>query len=161
MDVWSPTAWWVVAGVLVVVELLSGTFYLLMVSLGAAAAALAGHAGLDLRWQLIAGAAVGAGATALWHRRRLLQPRSAPAASNRDVNLDVGELVQVDAWQADGLAQVRYRGSVWSARLAPGAAPLTGRLRVVAVEGNALVLAPAQTSAAAVAAPAAAASTQP
>ena len=41
----ASTVWWVVAGVLVAVELATGTFYLLMLALGAAAAALAAHAG--------------------------------------------------------------------------------------------------------------------
>ena len=35
------TVWWLVTGGLIAVELLTGTFYLLMLSLGAAAAALA------------------------------------------------------------------------------------------------------------------------
>jgi membrane protein implicated in regulation of membrane protease activity len=35
------TVWWVVTGVLVAVELATGSFYLLMLALGAAAAAIA------------------------------------------------------------------------------------------------------------------------
>ena len=43
MDFSAPTLWWVLAGVLVVAELLSGTFYLLMIALGAAAGAGVGY----------------------------------------------------------------------------------------------------------------------
>ncbi|MFN5166768.1 MAG: NfeD family protein, partial [Pseudomonadota bacterium] len=39
MDLSAPTLWWVLAGVLVAVELATGTFYLLMSALGAAGAA--------------------------------------------------------------------------------------------------------------------------
>jgi membrane protein implicated in regulation of membrane protease activity len=85
---------------------------------------------------------VGGGATALWHWKRARQPRSAPAPSNRDVNLDVGERVHVAAWAPDGTARVQYRGSTWTARLAPGATAAPGEHRVTAVEGNWLVLAP-------------------
>ena len=45
MDFGLATGWWLLAGVLVAVELLTGTFYLLALALGAAAAALAAHAG--------------------------------------------------------------------------------------------------------------------
>jgi membrane protein implicated in regulation of membrane protease activity len=42
----DATMWWVLAGVLVALELLTGTFYLLMLSLGAVAAALVAMAAM-------------------------------------------------------------------------------------------------------------------
>ena len=39
----ASTIWWLAAGAVVVAELLTGTFYLLMVALGLVAAALAAH----------------------------------------------------------------------------------------------------------------------
>ena len=39
----GATVWWIAAGLLVVAELASGTFYLLMLALGAGAGALAAH----------------------------------------------------------------------------------------------------------------------
>jgi hypothetical protein len=42
----NPTAWWILAGFFVAMELVSGTFYLLMLAVGAVAGALAAHAGL-------------------------------------------------------------------------------------------------------------------
>ena len=92
--------------------------------------------------QVIFAALVGGGATAAWHWHRARQPQSAPARENRDVNLDIGERVSVDAWAADGTARVHYRGSAWTARLAPGAAAMPGQHLVSAVEGNWLVLSP-------------------
>jgi membrane protein implicated in regulation of membrane protease activity len=93
--------------------------------------------------QIVVAAIVGGGATALWHWRRARDVPPAPAAQNRDVNLDVGERVYVGEWAADRTARVQYRGSTWSARLAPGAAIASGEHRVSAVEGNWLVLVPA------------------
>jgi membrane protein implicated in regulation of membrane protease activity len=136
----------VAAGIAVAVELASGTFYLLMIALGLAAAAIAAHLGLSDTAQIAVAAIVGGGATAVWHFKRARAPRSAPAASNRDVNLDIGERVDVPAWGADGTARVQYRGSAWIARLQPGAAAHPGPHRVVAVEGNWLVLAPSSSN---------------
>jgi membrane protein implicated in regulation of membrane protease activity len=142
MDISASTFWWVAAGIAVAAELTTGTFYLLMVALGLAAAAIAAHLGAGVSVQLVTAAVVGGGATALWHWKRAREPHSAPAPENRDVNLDIGERVHVAAWNSDGTARVQYRGSTWSARLAPGAAPRPGDHRVTAVEGNWLVLAP-------------------
>jgi membrane protein implicated in regulation of membrane protease activity len=143
MDLSAATFWWVAAGVAVAVELATGTFYLLMIALGLAAAAVAAHLGLAGSGQVVTGALVAGLATALWHWKRARAPRSAPAAQNRDVNLDIGERVQVEAWNVDRTARVQYRGSTWTARLQPGAAPTAGEHRVAAVEGNWIVLEPA------------------
>jgi membrane protein implicated in regulation of membrane protease activity len=142
MDVSQATLWWVAAGLAVVAELSTGTFYLLMIALGLACGALAAHLGLNGTWQVAAAAAVGAGATALWHWRRYSQPHSLPARENRDVNLDIGDAVAVSAWAADRTARVQHRGTDWTARLQPGCAAQAGPHKVVAVEGNWLVLAP-------------------
>jgi membrane protein implicated in regulation of membrane protease activity len=142
MSVSAATIWWVLAGVLVAVELGTGTFYLLMISVGLAAGALAAHLGFSLSVQVAAAAIIGGGATAFWHWRRYRNPSSAPARSNRDVNLDIGAHVLVNEWAADRTTRITYRGAGWSARLAPGATPMSGQHEVVAVEGNWLVLSP-------------------
>ena len=143
MDFPASSFWWVAAGIAVAAELATGTFYLLMMALGLAAAAIGAHLGLSGTGQTIVGALVGGGATALWHVKRAREPHAAPASENRDVNLDIGERVHVAAWGSDGTARVQYRGTTWTARLQPGAAPVPGEHRVAAVEGNWLVLAPA------------------
>jgi membrane protein implicated in regulation of membrane protease activity len=146
MDVSAATGWWVAAGIAVAAELGTGTFYLLMIALGLAAGAVAAHLGLPLPAQMVTAAAVGAGATAFWYWRRRQRGSSDNAShQNRDVNLDIGERVHVAAWSADGTAQVRYRGSGWTARLAPGAPAAAGEHVVSAVEGNWLVLLPASS----------------
>ena len=142
MDFEASTGWWVLAGLMVLAELLSGTFYLLMMAVGAAAAALAAHAGMGTTGQLIAAALVGGGATAIWHLRRARHPRTAPADRNADVNLDIGQSVMVQDWDAQGLTSVRYRGASWSARHAAPGQPKPGPHQIVAVHGNRLDLAP-------------------
>ena len=142
MEFQASTLWWVLAGVLVIAELLTGTFYLLMLALGSVAAAVAAHAGVGTSGQFVAAALVGGGATAVWHFKRARQPHSAPAASNADMNLDIGQTVQVPAWQPDGKARVAYRGATWTVRHVSHAAPVDGEHRIVAVHGNELDVVP-------------------
>ena len=139
----DSTLWWLAAGVLVAAELASGTFYLLMLALGAVAAALAAHAGASVSVQVVVAAVTGAGATAVWHWRRAHAPRSAPAQSNRDVNLDIGQTLKVPAWDADGTSRVSYRGAAWSVRFAGDGTPQPGEHVIVGVEGSQLKVAPA------------------
>ena len=134
------TAWWVTTGLLVVLELTSGTFYLLMLAVGTAMGALAAHAGLPFPAQLVAAAAVGGAAVVLWHRRQLARKTTLRSAENPDVNLDVGSRVQVEAWGADRQAQVHYRGAAWNARFGGSSAPAPGEHVIIAVEGLQLVL---------------------
>ena len=142
MGLSAATIWWVAAGIAVAAELATGTFYLLMVALGLACGAVAAHLGLSESTQVAVAALVGAGATTAWHWHRSRRPGTVPVRENRDVNLDVGERVQVEDWAADGTARVTYRGSGWPARLAPGSVARAGEHDIVAVEGNWLVLAP-------------------
>jgi membrane protein implicated in regulation of membrane protease activity len=147
MDLSHASVWWIAAGVAVAAELATGTFYLLMIALGLAAGALAAQFGSAESTPFVAAAIVGGGATALWHWRRVSRAGPPlPTASDRDVNLDIGERVHVSAWAKDGTARVSYRGSIWAARLQPGAPPVAGEHVVAAVEGNWLVLAPRAAS---------------
>ena len=139
----DSTLWWVLAGGAVVIELLSGTFYFLMLAIGLACGAVAAHAGAGPALQLVVAALVGGGSVVLWRRYKQLQPSAAPAAANRDVNLDIGESVQVHAWQSDGTARIKYRGALWTVALAPGVAPASGAYRVVEVVGSRLIVKPA------------------
>jgi membrane protein implicated in regulation of membrane protease activity len=136
---WSlPTWWWITAGVLIAAELATGTFYLLMLALGAVAGALAAHAGVGLNAQLLAAAMVGGGAVAALHVRRQRQPAALPAAENRDVNIDIGERIEVTAWSPDGSGQAMYRGARWSVRHAGSGTPQPGWHVIRRVEGNRL-----------------------
>jgi membrane protein implicated in regulation of membrane protease activity len=137
------TIWWVLAGLIVTAELVTGTFYLLMISLGMVAAALAAHLGTSLVGQCVVAALVGGGATFAWHVYKLKQPGVAKAEANRDVNQDVGAVVQVSKWNADGSASIKYRGAQWAVMAAPGVAHTAGSFRVREVIGSRLVVEPA------------------
>ena len=136
----ESTIWWLMAGAAVGLELVTGTFYLLMLSIGLAVGAISAHLGASMAVQLVAAAVIGGGAVATWHflrGRRRGEPR---AEANRDVNLDIGETVSVDSWNADGTASVKYRGANWTVAAAGGAPHSTGMHRVREVVGNRLIV---------------------
>lgn len=140
MDFTDSTTWWVITVVLVAAELATGTFYLLMLAPGTAAAALAAHAGLGVSGQYVTGAVIGAAAVGAGAIPAVGSAKQSDAATNPDVNLDVGSSVQVAAWRPDGTARVHYRGAEWDARYA-GTAPAEPGAHVIrAVQGSLLLL---------------------
>ena len=143
----TTTIWWLLAGAAVGLELLTGTFYLLMFALGLAAGALAAHLGLSQPLQIVVAAVVGGGAVLFWHlqQSRLKSLDDASTESNHNVHIDIGSTVEVAAWSSLGTARVLHRGAQWAARHASiglqGNADLQiGLHRITAVEGNTLVL---------------------
>ena len=64
------------------------------------------------------------------------------AAADPNVNLDIGQELDVPAWDANGRARVPYRGADWTVELAPNCAAAPGRYRIVEVRGSTLVVSP-------------------
>jgi membrane protein implicated in regulation of membrane protease activity len=146
MELWLV---WTVAGfALVIAELVTGTFYLLVIGIGAFAGALAAWLGAGLLLQSGVGSVVaiaGAYVVHLWHAR---QPAGDPQHGNF---LDRGQPVVLEGWanETARIARVQYRGTTWDARLARAddhPAPGT-TLYIQAQEGNTLVVAAAPPSA--------------
>ncbi|HEU4850721.1 MAG TPA: NfeD family protein [Telluria sp.] len=131
--------WLVAAGVLIVLELFTGTFYLLMIAIGLAFGALAALMGFDLPAQAIVAAAVGVVATVLLRRSRWGRAERGDATRDPNVNIDIGQELVVDVWQ-HGRARVMYRGAMWDLDLAPEASPEAGRFRIVEVQGSRLIV---------------------
>lgn len=139
--------WWIGAGVLIVAELLTGTFYLLMIAFGFVAGALARLAGADAGLQFVCAALVALAAVVILRRSKFgrRRPRR-DAASNPDVNPDIGALLEVPAWQ-DGHARVPYRGAQWDVELAPGERADARVYEIAAVRGSCLVVVEKRTAA--------------
>lgn len=136
----DSTIWWILAGAAVAVEMVTGSFYLLMLGIGMAAGALAAHAGAGVAMQIVVASVIGGGATVGWHLLRQRQAPEAGAAANPNVNLDVGEQVHVEAWNTDHTATVRYRGASWTVVPFGGKPHGAGPHRVREVVGNRLVV---------------------
>jgi membrane protein implicated in regulation of membrane protease activity len=132
--------WWIGAGALIVAELLTGTFYLLMIAFGFIAGALVKLGGGNLAAQCVVAALVALAAMLLLRRSRFGRRRQRRDASgNPDVVLDIGAPVEVKAWR-NGQARVPYRGAQWDVELAPGEREDAQFYEIAAVRANRLIL---------------------
>ncbi|AGW90631.1 MULTISPECIES: NfeD family protein [Cupriavidus] len=134
--------WFVAAVVLVIVEMNTGTFYLLMVAVGLAAGGVGALLGLSPAAQTLVAALVAAVLIVGLRRTRFGKLRRGNAAVDPNVNLDIGQELDVPAWDANGRARVPYRGADWTVELAPDCTAAPGRYRIVAVRGSTLVVSP-------------------
>mgnify|MGYP000054651764 FL=1 len=132
----DTSIWWLVTGGLVAAELMSGTFYLLMLAIGATAAAVAAHLGMGLNVQLVTAALIGGSAVVLWRQKSLRREAQVPT----ELHLDIGETVEVIAWDANGTAQVKHRGANWTAVCTSAHTPSPGAHRIQGIQGSRLVL---------------------
>ena len=138
----ESTIWWLLAGATVGQELMLGTFYLLMVAVGLAAAAVAAHLGMPMPGQIVTAALVGGGSVVAWYFIKKKRPGDPSPRADRSVNLDVGETILIESWNPDGTATVQYRGAAWTAIHRPGIRPSTGMHRVAELVGNRLLVDP-------------------
>lgn len=132
----DPALLWAVVGLgLVIVELLTGTFYLLMLGIAAFGAAGAAWLGYDFSVQVIVAAVVAAVGCYGVHAYR------AKNKAQQMAPIDAGMPASFESWidAPARLARVRYRGASWDARvegaeaLEPGAT-----VYVLAADGNTL-----------------------
>ncbi|MDX1668533.1 MAG: NfeD family protein, partial [Limnobacter sp.] len=109
----EPTFWLVLAGVLVVAEIMTGTFYLLIVAVGALLGALTAYLGYPIEVQIGSGAVFAIIASLVLQSSR---KKSQLDDGARNDKLDLGNLIEVKEWDANGMAKVLYRGAHWQAQ---------------------------------------------
>jgi membrane protein implicated in regulation of membrane protease activity len=130
---------WAAAGlILVIAELVTGTFYLFVLGIAALAGAAVAFFGLAFWGQAIVSAVIAVVGVIGIHQRR---SRMEPAAMSSP---DVGQPVIWETWlnERDRLARVRYRGASWEARVVGEFAAEPGTmLYISAVDGNTLEVA--------------------
>ena len=136
----ASTLWWILAGITLAAELMTGGIYLLMIALGLAAGAVVTHIGFGLTAQISVAAAIGTLAVLICRRIRSRQIPELPSSANPDLNLDIGETLHVPDWNSDGTARIPYRGSQWTVVLRAGSLPAPGLYRVLEVQGNRLIV---------------------
>ena len=128
---------WAITGIaLIIVEMLTGTFYLLVLGIAALGAAAAAWLGYSFWVQAVMIAAITTAGVILVRRFR---SSSGPAAGN---SLDIGQSVLLESWvsEADGLARVNYRNAQWEARVS-GERVTGGKVFYIhGVEGNTLLV---------------------
>lgn len=136
--------WFAAACVLVILEMATGTFYLLMIAIGAATGGIAAFAGMHGASQCVIAAGVAAIATYALRRSRLGQPERLDAARDPAVNLDIGQALEVGEWRvlpgAAATTRVMYRGALWDAELASDGIAVPGLFMIREIQGNRLIL---------------------
>jgi membrane protein implicated in regulation of membrane protease activity len=132
--------WFLWAGGLVIAELLTGTFYLLMISIGLAAGGLVALFGAGSSSQMVTAGMVSVVALLTLRQTRFAHPSRTDATSDPNVNMDVGQKVTVDSWNADDTARVMYRGAQWDVVLASGERPVPGVYIIKEVQGSRLIV---------------------
>jgi membrane protein implicated in regulation of membrane protease activity len=127
---------WAILGLtLVIVELLSGTFYLLMLGIAAFGAALAAWLGQPFGVQAVVAAVVAAAGCYGVHAYHAKNSKGQMAP------IDAGQPASFENWVDQGTrrARVRYRGASWDALVDGEDAVETGAmLYVVTANGNTL-----------------------
>lgn len=129
---------WILTGfVLVIAELLTGTFYLLMFAVAAFGAAAVAWFGLSFPVQSVTAAA--AAVAGCWcvhlYRTKNTQQQMAP--------VDFAQPVVFEAWIDEGsrIARVRYRNAPWEAIVEAGTEVSPGNtLYIAAAEANTLTV---------------------
>jgi len=133
----EPALAWLLLGLgLIVLELLTGTFYLLILGVAAGIGALAAWLGAPIWLQTVLVAIAGVAGSIYIRKRKL----AGPVGRGND-QMDVGQTVVVEAWisEPQRLARVMYRGAPWDAEiLGADAVALGAVLYVVGTEGNRL-----------------------
>jgi membrane protein implicated in regulation of membrane protease activity len=130
---------WAILGLaLVMVELLTGTFYLLMLAIAAFGAALAAWLGQPFGVQAVVSAVIAAAGCYGVHVYR------AKNVKEQMPSIDAGQPASFENWVDQGarLARVRYRGASWDALVDGEEAVDAGAmLYVVTTNGNTLKVA--------------------
>lgn len=112
----DPYLYWMLTAIaLVIVELLSGTFYLLVLAIAAGGAAALAYLGFTFGVQ--AGFATALAVLGVGFVYRF---RARTGKGGRGINaIDVGQRVTLESWidEPQGLARVHYRGTSWEAKV--------------------------------------------
>ena len=128
--------WWAVIGIgLIIVEMMSGTLVLLVLGLAAFAGAAAGWFGLSFWVQVVTATALAA--VGMIAASSLKKKSGGPKGN---ASLDIGHTVLLDSWvsEADGVAKVRYRNSVWDAKIIGSHTPGGTVFYICAMDGSTL-----------------------
>lgn len=137
--------WLGLAGILVICEMFIGTFYLLMIGFGMAAGGIAALAGMGGASQFVVAAIVGIAATAGLRRSKWGGVGKRNAARDPNINLDIGQVLMIDAWSgSEGetrTARAMYRGAQWDVELEKGADARPGKYIIREVRGSRLIVA--------------------
>lgn len=108
-----PYAYWFLLALgLLAMEMLTGTFYMLILSAAVGMGGLVALLGWDMPTQIAC--SVITGMIGVMVVRKM---KGASVAKSEGQSLDVGQMVRLITWNNDGTARVHFRGAEWDAEL--------------------------------------------
>jgi membrane protein implicated in regulation of membrane protease activity len=132
-------AWWLAAVLLIIAEMISGTFYLIAIAFGLSCAGLAAYLGSTWVLQaVIAALLCAASVAAIYYWKRSQDATTGQA----NLAYDIGQEVQISQWLDQRRVRVMYRGAEWDAELAASASADAARKtwRITDVVGSRLII---------------------
>ena len=127
--------WFLLSLVMIIMEMATGTFYLLMLGIATAIGGLASLLQASFALQLMLSALTVIAGTVILRRLRF---RTANRLSTS--SLDDGQMVKVLSWHDDGTARVFYRGTEWDAEPEDSTTPHEATLYIKTMHGSTLIL---------------------
>lgn len=124
--------WFLLALLLLALEMATGTFYMLVLSVAMAAGGIAAWLSAGLIWQLVLCAGVSVTGTLIL--------RACRSGSAQDLSPDIGQPVEVLRWLDNGMARVAYRGAEWDAEPESAEIPRSGTFYIKEMRGSSLIL---------------------
>ena len=134
----QPYVWWFLLALGVLgLEMLTGTFYMLVFSIALSTAGLIALWHFDFTTQLVVAAIFGVAGTLLLRAWKTAHHRQ-EIPDNQ--NLDIGQRVSVETWRENGSVRVVYRGTQWDAELESPDTPRNVPLYIKDRQGSVLIL---------------------
>jgi len=133
--------WMLIGLALTITELITGTFYLLVLGVAAFAGSFTAYSGYGFLVQAMITGIIGVGGVHAVNRWRRRQKKSQPG----DNNMDIGQPVVFESWvnEQERLARVKYRGTTWDAHLTGDAiVQANDVLYICGTDGNQLKVEP-------------------
>lgn len=136
----TASIWWILGFALIIGEMATGTFYLLILGASALLTGCVAWFGIgeELQW-LVASVIAVLGSIGI-NRYRAKHPQT----SNPTQNLDIGQRVTLVS-QHEGQLRVRYRGTEWQAVLEHPLEVIPETLYIKASHGNVFTVSPDPT----------------
>jgi membrane protein implicated in regulation of membrane protease activity len=127
--------WFLLALILVGLEMATGTFYLLIVAIAMAIGGAFALLGIAFSAQLALAALAGIAGIVLLRRWK-----GGHISNATILSLDTGQPVEVLIWRDDGTARVFYRGAEWNAELEAQDGGHDGVFYIKDMRGSVLIL---------------------
>ncbi len=140
--------WFALAGILVMIEIFTGTFYVLMIAISFAVGGVVAVIGMPFYVQVIIAGIAGGSVTFVLHQGHFFKSHRINPQKNPSVLLDIGQTIEVLQWRNPQgelyRSRASYRGAMWDVELLPTGKPEMGMFIIREIRGAMLLVDNAQ-----------------